>query len=311
MSRQVAQPQKKRLALRRRRGRSPSQDRRRVCLFEALEGRCLFNADPALQPLLEVAEPTESGAPIPTEEITLAYTKAEWSHPAGPSEFAQAVPTTLSGVLPQAVLEVAEPADDVEPQGGVYRMVGVRNQTSQAAAQEDDLQRNTDSLGLPTEEITLAYTKAEWDCAGGVTGDAPGGAGPVTENLPMAAEDIIWLVAQYNPYDQVDGGAPNCKIMPLHVGTPERASMPLTLGVEHTAIDPARADSTGARRVVRSPEPEQRPVFKGEIVYVEPILEMVGPATSDRTLGEGGHDGVCPDYEPLLGWESWLEWLWD
>jgi len=188
MSRQVAQPQKKRLALRRRRGRSRSPDPRRACLFEALEGRCLFSADPALQTLLEVAEPTESGALIPTEETTLNFTPVEW-HPVG-----------------------------------------------------------------------------------GVTGDALGEGGPVTENLPMAAEDIIWLVPQYNPYDQVDGGAPNLEIAPLRAGTPEGAFLPMMPGGEHATIDRAGADSTGARRVVRPPEPEPRPVFKGEIAYVEPTF---------------------------------------
>ena len=65
MSRQVVQSRKGRLAPRRRRAGSRCHDRRRACLFEALEGRWLFNADPLPQPVLQFAEPVES----PTTQV--------------------------------------------------------------------------------------------------------------------------------------------------------------------------------------------------------------------------------------------------
>jgi hypothetical protein len=41
------------------------------------------------------------------------------------------------------------------------------------------------------------------------------------------------------------------------------------------------------------------------------IVEMAGLATRDRPLDDGEHEDASPDWEPLFGWDEWLEWLWD
>ena len=41
------------------------------------------------------------------------------------------------------------------------------------------------------------------------------------------------------------------------------------------------------------------------------IVELAGLATRDRPLDDGEHEDASPDWEPLFGWDEWLEWLWD
>ena len=89
MSRQVVQSRKVRLAPRRRRAGSRCQNRRRACLFEALEGRWLFNADSPLQPLLQFAEPDESLTTQVAEETATFWVTN--TNDSGPGSLRQAI----------------------------------------------------------------------------------------------------------------------------------------------------------------------------------------------------------------------------
>jgi hypothetical protein len=72
-------------------------------------------------------------------------------------------------------------------------------------------------------------------------------------------------------------------------------------GGEHATIDLAGADSTDARRVVRPPEPEPRPVFKGEIAYVEPTFLR---GSSLAGLARDPARALTADERPIIEYDS-------
>lgn len=280
MFRQVCQLYSNRLARRHHRGSAGSQNRR-LCAFEPLEQRWLFNADRVLDLPVPCADPGD-GELASVAELTSAPQVTDSRQPGRDYD------TSLWLSYVDAALECQR---------------GAPRPTPTPPLAVDDLQRPADRAALPTEEITLAYTKAEWNCHltsevarldakfdARVAGDTPGESGPVTESLPMFAvasvpDDPRGDIFSMTGADHRTGSR---RDMPGEVQVP----------VDSRSLQPGYT-------IILPQNPYSLPVSAAD----QALVEMAGFARSERLLDAGGREDFCPNWEPFYDWDDWLEWL--